>query len=438
MVKELSREAEEAQLGESVEAYERQKPWERYIDAEMGLRNYWYPALFSHELKEGEIQTATICGERLLFKRIDGVVYCVEDRCVHRGVAFSAQPECYTKNTITCWLHGFTYDWRDGNLVQVISEPGGAIIGKASIKSYHMREMNRTIFVYIGDGEPVSPDEDLPPEFMKAVRGERRIAFHPLVRVLIPCNWRPAVENGFDPGHVYGHRGSDIVQRGYFPVPLGFYAATKDQIKLEEREGRTKGIILQHTQFTLVWEAEIEGQRLQAKAATEAAPPPQNYSADIVGGEYGGGAWYMPCTMEGIGFPQPSMIHYEWYVPVDADHHMYTILQAAYVDTDEDEERFHVECEEKWGPLVWSTPGSGVEGFNNFDAFGRAEIHHAYRREGWWRRERMYKPDYALTQWRMLVSKHARDIQPREGDWTPRPAPEHYEVKFVDTPGQVR
>jgi carbazole 1,9a-dioxygenase terminal dioxygenase component len=52
-----------------VERGQRDKPWQRYLDAALGLRNYWYPALFSHELQEGEARPATLLGERLFFKR---------------------------------------------------------------------------------------------------------------------------------------------------------------------------------------------------------------------------------------------------------------------------------------------------------------------------------------------------------------------------------
>src|SRR5262245_22730942 len=42
-----------------VERGQRDKPWQRYLDATLGLRNYWYPVLFSHELPEGETRPET-------------------------------------------------------------------------------------------------------------------------------------------------------------------------------------------------------------------------------------------------------------------------------------------------------------------------------------------------------------------------------------------
>ena len=35
-----------------------------------------------------------------------------------------------------------------------------------------------------------------------------------------------------------------------------------------------------------------------------------------------------------------------------------------------------------------------------------------------WHRERLFKPDYIITLWRMLVSRQARGIQ-RRGNWAP-------------------
>ncbi len=61
-----------------VERGQRDKPWQRYLDATLGLRNYWYPVLFTHELKEGETRAETLLGERLFLKRINGTVHCVD------------------------------------------------------------------------------------------------------------------------------------------------------------------------------------------------------------------------------------------------------------------------------------------------------------------------------------------------------------------------
>src|SRR5215467_16374936 len=127
------------------------RPWRAYFEASLGFRNHWYPAFFSGQLAEGECRGQVMLGERILFKRTEGRVYAIEDRCAHRGVPFSVRPECYTKNTISCWYHGFTYDLRDGKLVAIITDPESPLIGRVAMRSYPVEEHKGLIFAYIGD-----------------------------------------------------------------------------------------------------------------------------------------------------------------------------------------------------------------------------------------------------------------------------------------------
>src|SRR5690606_31553593 len=99
------------------------KSFSRYVEAKLGFRNHWYPVRFSSELEEGRPVAVKVLGVDLLLNRIDGKVFAIRDRCVHRGVRLSAKPECYTKGTITCWYHGFTYRFDTGELVNVLSVP---------------------------------------------------------------------------------------------------------------------------------------------------------------------------------------------------------------------------------------------------------------------------------------------------------------------------
>src|SRR5262249_11350895 len=125
------------------------KPWQPYLEAELGFRNHWYPAFFSHELDEGACRGQTLLGEPILFKRVDDVVFGRPNPRTHRGTQSSARPECYTKNTITCWYHGFTYSVKDGNLVAIITDPESALIGKARLKTYPVEERKGIVFVFI-------------------------------------------------------------------------------------------------------------------------------------------------------------------------------------------------------------------------------------------------------------------------------------------------
>lgn len=403
--------AKEADTEIIVDQVERKKPYQPYLDAELGLRNHWYAALFGSELLDGECRGEMVLGERLLFKRAGGKPYAIADRCPHRGAAFSARPECYTENTITCWLHGFTFDVRDGKLVQILTDPDSTHIGRLTHKTYPVEEKNGVIFVFIGDMDPPPPvEQDLQPKFLN-----KKLAFHPVARTKARGNWRIAVENGFDASHIYGHRNAGLFKLADAAIPLSTYPSRKELVEIIEGEEGPWGLI--KLDDVNIWSADIEG-----KTVTSANVDPENLPSnmEIVVGVH------LPCGLEVDWFPVPGMMHFEWYTPIDEDHHYYIIGHAKLVNSPEEEATFHQECEQIYGPLVWRGPegqsepeGDGERwGFNNFDAFGRAQLHHAYQYEDFWRKEQLYRPDYIIVRWRMLVSKHMRGIQQR-GDWAP-------------------
>ncbi|HLY66456.1 MAG TPA: Rieske 2Fe-2S domain-containing protein, partial [Chloroflexota bacterium] len=166
------------------------KPWQPYLEAELGFRNHWYPACFSHELSDGQARGEQLLGERILLKRIDGRAYAVQDRCLHRGVPLSVRPECHSKNTISCWYHGFTYDLRDGALVAIITDPESSLIGKFQLRTYPVQEHQGLLFVFVGDIDPPDLDTDVQPGFLDA-----GLAVHPNgERQLVHSNWRLAAE----------------------------------------------------------------------------------------------------------------------------------------------------------------------------------------------------------------------------------------------------
>ena len=58
----------------------------------------------------------------MLLIRKNGKVYSIENRCLHRGARFSVRPLCLTKDTITCWLHTFTFSLQDGKVRTILIE----------------------------------------------------------------------------------------------------------------------------------------------------------------------------------------------------------------------------------------------------------------------------------------------------------------------------
>ncbi|NNL84866.1 MAG: Rieske 2Fe-2S domain-containing protein [Myxococcales bacterium] len=396
---------------ELVDRVERRKPYEPYLEAKLGLRNHWYAVFFGTELAEGEVRGEMVCGERIVFKRVSGVVYALEDRCPHRGAAFSARPECYSANTLTCWLHGFTFDVRDGALVEIVTEPGSKLVGKLRHKTYPVREISGVVFLFIGDMDPPPPvDQDIQPKFLKP-----GLVCHPVARNKSRANWRLAAENGYDAAHLYAHRNAGLFEQIDIPVPLSTFPSRKDHVTEVDGDTGPWGIV--KFDDINIWHVEVDGTHVTAPNVN----PEQSHDNWEI--EVG---LFMPCGLEVDYFPAPGVLHFEWYTPIDEDHHLYMIAHAALCEGSDEEAAFRKRCEEELAPLVWRDEGDpnvpvgdGPSwGFNNFDDWGREQMHHVYHYEDFWHRERLFRPDYIVLRWRMLVAARMRGVQ-TWGDWAP-------------------
>ncbi len=179
--------------------------WPRYEAAVLGFRHYWYPALLSRHLGK-KPQAIKLLGEDLVFVRGEGGrPYALFDRCAHRGMRLS-EGTCLAAGTITCPYHGWTFDVADGRLVAALTDgPNSAVVGKrgTTVRTYPVEERNGVIYVYMGDGNPPPLEEDVPEEVLSP-----DYTFS-IVVSLWRCNWRAAIENGYDAGHAaYVHRDS--------------------------------------------------------------------------------------------------------------------------------------------------------------------------------------------------------------------------------------
>jgi phenylpropionate dioxygenase-like ring-hydroxylating dioxygenase large terminal subunit len=155
----------------------------------LGYRNYWYPATESRELGKKPVRLKLL-GEDIVFfrHRQTGAVVAMDDRCPHRAASL-ALGRSHFPGTISCPYHGWTFD-SEGKLVAVLSEgPSCPLVGKIFQKTYPVREFRNFIWVWIGDREPVSLDEDLPPELID-------LSTETFSEVQIwKANWRHVTEN---------------------------------------------------------------------------------------------------------------------------------------------------------------------------------------------------------------------------------------------------
>ncbi|MDT2020426.1 aromatic ring-hydroxylating dioxygenase subunit alpha [Methylocella sp. CPCC 101449] len=116
------------------------------------LRNAWYQAAWSDELKDGML-ARTIMNEPLLFFRdAHGKIGCVEDRCCHRGAPLSHGK--VVENGLQCGYHGLVFDV-NGKCVEI---PGqDSIPPMAKVKAHPVVERQEFVWVWMGD--PALADE---------------------------------------------------------------------------------------------------------------------------------------------------------------------------------------------------------------------------------------------------------------------------------------
>ena len=186
----------------------------RELIPKLGLREYWYPALLQQKVGKKKPETMKLLGEEITFFRgKDGHVKAVWDVCPHRGGSLG-HGDSHFPGTISCPYHGWTFD-QTGACVAVLSEgPDSKIPGKVTARMYPTRTVKNVVFIWMGQGEPVPIEEDVPEEF-----------FDPEVLVFAwwrswPVNWMVSLENSMDAHPPYVHRNAATVLAGYMSTPL--------------------------------------------------------------------------------------------------------------------------------------------------------------------------------------------------------------------------
>ena len=204
-------------------------------------------------------------------------------------------------------------------------------------------------------------------------------------------------ENGFDASHIYIHRNSRLVVGARRVLPLATLICSREGMVIAD-EGRPKGVVKGSGKRIPIWETEIEGVKVRPRILPGEIEGLDRTSPDT--------SMWIPCGLKVDPFPVPGMIQFEWYVPVDERSHMYTVTWGTYVQSPAEVERFHGEVDSYSKELI-------TGGFNNDDVLAREQIERFYAEEDGWHRERLYRPDLIITEWRKLASVHNRGIQRR-------------------------
>ena len=361
-----------------------------YVEAKFGFRNHWYPALLSNEISEGEVVPVELLGEKIVLRRIDGRLFGLRDFCVHRGVQLSKKIECYTKQTITCWYHGFTYRFSDGVLDSILGVGESAAIGNRKIKTYPVEEAKGMVFVFVGDDDFETPPlaNDVPPGFLDddlVVRGLHRI---------VNANWRIGAENGFDSTHIFIHKDAMLLEDNDLALPLGLVPTGRNSFKRVDAEGAPKGVydLFGEGDVIPVFEGRIDGEVVLTGRPEGKTVIPSRISM------------WLPGVLCVEPWPDPELTQFEWYVPVDGDRHIYFQLIGRRCKTANEEAAFHRAFERRWETVA-------LRDFNDDDIWAREAMMPFYGDDTGWLREQLFECDGNIIEWRRLASKHNRGIQ---------------------------
>ena len=350
--------------------------WEVYDAAADGLTEYWHPAMVSAKLRAKPMHWRLL-GKDLVFVRHAGRAYALEDRCPHRQIPLSAG-RCEFPGTISCIYHGWTFDVTDGRMVAALTDgPSSPVLGRAQVRNYAVEERCGMVWVWMGEGEPVPLEEDLPEELLKP---DARIV--PLYRHA-HGDWRHAAENGFDEAHgKMLHRSSYWV---YFRRMAGWNRT--EIIRSDD------GVWLSRYQHSVHADDDYPGlgrwprfnfwQRRQRNIAQGS----NEHAVSI----------RLPAVLRVRQPAGAGWTHYEWYTPSERGRYHYLVFAVTW-------------CR-GWRRLTWRLRywiyilWVHHYNFNNQDLSVvpfMGDSHPA----------RMFRPDASITAWRRMVEEEARGPNP--------------------------
>jgi phenylpropionate dioxygenase-like ring-hydroxylating dioxygenase large terminal subunit len=359
--------------------------WPHYQAAAAGFRGYWYPVTFSSHVGERPVRIKLL-GEDIMIIRDKGVVRGLANRCPHRGVPLSEGNKQFP-GTISCVYHGWTFDLESGELKAAITDgPQSPICGKVTQPTYSVEERLGMVWIFVGDGEEPHPiDEQLPEELVSnpAVLGMR---IQPR-----EGNWRFACENGYDEGHAkFLHR--TALWRLFKAMPVW------NTTKIVKR-----GRWIYRVQQEQYWEADFPGLGRWSGLAWYKIKPSGKVSnigntgstkepnPVIAAQDFPG---FASVSMPGVlRIAYPTFIHYEFYVPVDEDNHLYVGVMASFAKGI----RTLPFYAKYLGWVRWLFHGQ----FSGQDKW-MVEVTDAPP-------EKLYRPDDSLLQWRKLAEDTTED-----------------------------
>ena len=157
----------------------------------MFLRDYWYVAAWNDEVSREPLARTVLGEDIVLFRKRDGTVAALEDRCAHRRLPLSAGR--VVDDSIQCGYHGLVYD-AAGKCTKI---PGQDRPSAVCVKAYPVVERDRFVMVWMGD--PAHADASRIVSFPKLSDPNWGVT---KVRLHIKGNYLLIVDNLLDLSHI--------------------------------------------------------------------------------------------------------------------------------------------------------------------------------------------------------------------------------------------
>jgi phenylpropionate dioxygenase-like ring-hydroxylating dioxygenase large terminal subunit len=113
------------------------------------LRNAWYVAAWSDDLADGQLLPRTIMHQPVvLYRKADGNVAALEDRCPHRFAPLS-MGKIIKDDVVQCPYHGLEFNSSGA----CVFNPHGTknIPSRARVHSYPVTEKHKAVWIWMGD-----------------------------------------------------------------------------------------------------------------------------------------------------------------------------------------------------------------------------------------------------------------------------------------------
>ena len=191
------------------------------------LRDLWYYALPSAELKRGRMLAKTMLGETLLLARdAEGAVFVLRNICPHRGVPLTYGS--FDGREVQCPYHGWRFDAAGRcTAIPALSDRQAGMHKGIRVKAYTAVESQGNVWIHFGTGGETPPPVPLLPGLPERSNGV-------VVKIRVACGFDHAVIGLIDPAHgPFVHRSwwwrtrrsMHEKAKSYGPSPRGFTMA---------------------------------------------------------------------------------------------------------------------------------------------------------------------------------------------------------------------